>query len=71
MNTGTTSLTDGVPIDPNRIDTTWNYAASIGYRVNREGRIAGGLSYWRRDSTTRVFRGYDNLRVGTTMTFGF
>jgi hypothetical protein len=56
---------------PQRIDTTWNYAASIGYRVGREGRIGVGVSYWQRDSTTRVFRAYDNLRFGTTMTFGF
>jgi hypothetical protein len=70
-NSRATTVADGLRLDPIRIDTTWNYAASIGYRVNREGRIAGGVSYWRRDSTTRVFRGYDNLRVGTTMTFGF
>jgi len=56
---------------PLRIDTTWNYAASLGYRVGRDGRIGAGVSYWRRDSTTRVFRAYDNLRIGTTMTFGF
>jgi hypothetical protein len=56
---------------PLRVDTTWNYAASLGCRVGRDGRIGAGVSYWRRDSTTRVFRAYDNLRVGTTMTFGF
>jgi hypothetical protein len=71
LNTRATTIGDGPRIDPTRIDTTWNYAASIGYRVSREGRIAVGMSYWRRDSTTRVFRAYDNLRVGTTMTFGF
>jgi len=71
LNTRATTIGDGPRIDPTRIDTTWNYAASVGYRVSREGRIAVGLSYWRRDSTTRVFRAYDNLRVGTTMTFGF
>ena len=54
-----------------RIDTTWNYAASLGYRVGRDGRIGAGVSYWNRDSTTRTFRAYDNLRIGTTMTLGF
>ena len=66
----TTTVPDAPRIDPTRIDTTWNYAANIGYKVGREGRVAVGVSYWHRDSTTRVFRGYDNLRVGTTMTFG-
>jgi hypothetical protein len=54
-----------------RVDTTWNYAGSIGYRVGRDGRIGAGVSYWTRESTTRTFRAYDNLRIGTTMTFGF
>lgn len=67
----TTTVAGGPQFDPTRIDTTWNYAANIGYRVGREGRVAAGVSYWQRDSTTRVFRGYDNLRIGTTMTFGF
>ncbi|HEX7139313.1 MAG TPA: outer membrane beta-barrel protein [Vicinamibacterales bacterium] len=56
---------------PARVDTTWNYTASVGYRLGRDGRIGAGVSYWHRDSTTRTFRAYDNLRVGTTMTFGF
>ena len=67
----TTTVPDVPRIDPTRIDTTWNYAANIGYRVGREGRVAVGVSYWQRDSTTRVFRGYNNLRVGTAMTVGF
>ena len=67
----TTTVADPPRIDPTRIDTTWNYAANIRYRVSREGRVGVAVSYWHRDSTTRVFRGYDNLRVGTTMTFGF
>jgi hypothetical protein len=53
-----------------RVDTTWNYAASLGYRVG-DGRIGFGASYWTRDSTTRPLRGYDNLRIGTTATYGF
>jgi hypothetical protein len=60
-----------VPLDTARIDTTWNYAASLGYRVGRDGRIGVGVAYWNRESTTRTFRGYDNLRIGTTMMFGF
>jgi hypothetical protein len=54
-----------------RIDTTWNYAASLGYRIGREGRIGFGASYWNRSSTTRQFRAYNNLRFGSTMTIGF
>jgi hypothetical protein len=54
-----------------RIDVTWNYTASVGYRVGRDGRIGFGASYWTRDSTTRPFRNYDNLRLGSTMTLGF
>ena len=56
---------------PQRTDVTWTYAGSIGYRVGREGRIAFGASYWNRESTTRPFRNYNNLRFGSTMTFGF
>src|SRR5262249_38673521 len=53
-----------------RIDVTWNYAGSLGYRIGRDGRIGFGASYWNRESTTRPFRNYDNLRFGSTMTFG-
>jgi hypothetical protein len=60
------------PLPPQeRIDITWNYAGSVGYRIGREGRIGLGLSYWKRESTTRRFRDYDNLRIGTTATYGF
>ena len=67
----TATVVDTPRIDAPRVDTTWNYSASLGYRVGRDGRVAVGVSYWHRDSTTRIFRAYDNLRVGTTMTFGF
>jgi hypothetical protein len=50
---------------------TWTYAASVGYRVGRDGRIAFGASYWQRDSTTESFRNYNNLRFGSSMSFGF
>ncbi len=55
--------------DP-RLDTIWNYAGSLGYRVGN-GRIGFGVSYWERESTTRILRDYDNLRFGTTVTYGF
>ena len=63
----------GQPPVPNspRVDVTWTYAASIGYRVGRDGRIAFGASYWQRDSTTESFRNYNNLRIGSSMSFGF
>ena len=56
--------------DPPRIDVTWNYAASIGYRINRNGHVGFGVAYWQRESTTESFRDYDNLRIGTSVTFG-
>jgi hypothetical protein len=68
-----TALTTEVPAIPTakRLDVTWNYAASVGYRIGRDGRIGFGVSYWDRESTTRPFRNYNNLRFGSTMSFGF
>jgi len=60
-------LADRLP----RTDVTWNYQGSFGYRIGRNGRAGIGASYWQRDSTTRLFRDYDNLRFGGTMSFGF
>ena len=54
-----------------RVDTTWNYAASLGYRLGSGGRIGFGASYWTRTSTTVRLRNYDNLVIGTTATYGF
>jgi hypothetical protein len=54
-----------------RVDVTWNHAASIGYRLRRNGRVAFGVSYWQRDSPTEPLRDYDNLRFGSTITYGF
>ena len=53
-----------------RQDITWNYSGSLGYRVG-QGRIGVGFSYWERDSRLKDFRNYDNLRFGTTVTYGF
>ena len=61
-------LTTGLD-DALRVDTTWNYAASVGYRVGRSGRIGFGASYMQRDSTV-LWRAYDNLRFGTTFSYG-
>ena len=52
------------------VDTIWNYAGSLGYRIGN-GRVGFGVSYWERESTTRILRDYDNLRFGTTVTYGF
>lgn len=60
-----------VPNAPQQVDTTWSYSASVGYRLRPETRLGFGVSYWQRDSTTRQFREYDNLRIGITMTGGF
>lgn len=54
-----------------RIDTTWNYSGSIGYRVRRDGRVGFGVSYFDRQSTTRNFRAYNGLRAGSVLSFGF
>ncbi|MEO8076336.1 MAG: outer membrane beta-barrel protein [Acidobacteriota bacterium] len=54
-----------------RVDTTWNYAGSIGHRIARGGRIGLGASYWTRESSTASFRNYNGLRIGPTVTYGF
>lgn len=59
-----------VPPAP-RVDTTWNYGASLGYRLGEAGRVGVGASYWQRESTTVRFRNYDNLRIGATVSYGF
>ena len=58
------------PLD-DREDTTWNYAASLGYRPDRQTRVGFGASYWVRESTTVSSRDYDGLRIGTSVTYGF
>ena len=55
---------------PQRQDITWNYTGSIGYRIG-QGRVGVGVSYWERSSALKIFRDYDNLRFGTTVTYGF
>lgn len=64
----TSSLVDGLVED--RIDTTWNYATSLGFRFNRSTRMGFGVSYWQRKSTTKKLRDYDGLRIGSTVTYG-
>jgi hypothetical protein len=54
-----------------RVDVTWNYAASLGYRLGRDARVGFGVSYWERDSSTKQFRDYDNLRIGSSLSYGF
>jgi hypothetical protein len=54
-----------------RVDTTFNYSGSIGYRLGTTGRIGFGASYWQRESTTKQLREYNNLRFGTSVTYGF
>ncbi len=53
-----------------RVDTTWNYSSSVGYRIGN-GRVGFGVAYWKRDSRQKAFRAFDNLRFGTTVTYGF
>ena len=61
-------LTAGLD-DVGRVDTTWYYAASVGYRVGRDGRVGFGAAYIQRDSTI-AWRAYDNLRFGSTFSYG-
>jgi hypothetical protein len=56
---------------PRRVDTTWVYAGSVGYRLARGGRVGLGLSYDDRTSTTSQVRAYQGLRVGTIVSYGF
>lgn len=56
---------------PERVDTTWVYAGSFGYRLGREGRVGFGLSYDDRTSTTSEQRAYHGLRFGTVVSYGF
>jgi hypothetical protein len=59
------------PLGLERVDTTWNYAGSVGYRLGRDGRIGFGVSYYDRQSTTMNFRAYNGLRAGTVVSYGF
>lgn len=61
----------GEPFAPQRLDTIWNYGASLGYRLGRDGRVGFGVTYWTRDSTTNSARKYDGFRIGTTAEYGF
>ena len=54
-----------------RIDTTWNYAGSLGYRIGQTGASASASATGSANRPTRIFRDYDNLRFGTTVTYGF
>jgi hypothetical protein len=66
------ALTAGVPSSLARpVDVTWNYAGSVGYRLGRDGRIGVGVSYWTRESTRSDLRDYDNLRIGSSFSYGF
>jgi hypothetical protein len=59
----------GAGLDAVRVDITWSYAASVGYRIGRDGRIGFGASYIQRESTS-LSRAYDNLRFGSTFAYG-
>jgi hypothetical protein len=53
-----------------RVDTTWNYAGSFGYRLGRTGRVGIGASYFDRSSTLKAVRSYNGLRFGSVVSFG-
>jgi hypothetical protein len=61
----------GTVVRPVRFDTIWGYAASVGYRFARDGRIGFGVTYRDRTSTTVRFRDYDNMQIGSSVTYGF
>ncbi len=56
---------------PERSDAIHNYSGSIGYRLGKVGRIGFGGAYWARDSNARDLYGYNGLRLGTSITYGF
>jgi hypothetical protein len=56
-------------VDLQRLDIMWSYAASVGYHIGRNGRLGFGASYMQRDSTI-AWRAYDNLRFGSTFSYG-
>lgn len=53
-----------------RIDTTWVYGASVGYRIGRDGRLGFGVTHVQRESTL-ASRTYENLRFGGSFSYGF
>jgi hypothetical protein len=57
--------------DTPRQFATWNYAASLGYKIGRNGRMGFGFSYWRRAAESDSARDYNRLRIGTTVNYGF
>jgi hypothetical protein len=62
-------VTSPQPID--RIDTTLNYSADVGYRLGRKGRLGVGVSYWTRDSNRVSQVAYEGFRFGSTLSYGF
>jgi hypothetical protein len=54
-----------------REDTTVIYSMSIGYTLNRDGRVGVGVSKMSRNSNAYQYAVYEGFRVGTTVTYGF
>lgn len=67
--TGPGSL--GPEAEAGRRDVTLIQGLSIGIRVGRTGRLAGGLEYQSRHSNLATGRDYNGLRVRTTVSHGF
>ena len=53
-----------------RVDTYWNYAGTLGYRVGRDGRIGFGVGYAQRKSAIDS-HAYNKLRVVSNVSYGF
>lgn len=56
---------------PERVDTTNNLSADVGYRFGTGGRVGLGVSFWTRDSNLATDVRYSGVRVGTTLNYGF
>jgi hypothetical protein len=56
---------------PQRVDTTHNLSADVGYRFGTGGRIGLGVSYWSRSSNLVSDVEYAGVRIGTTLNYGF
>lgn len=61
----------GLETEAGRRDVTLIQGLSLGIRVGRVGRLAGGLEYQSRHSNLATGRDYRGLRIRTTVSHGF
>ena len=54
-----------------RVDTTWNYSRQRRLPRSARGASASASGTGTATRSRKTFRGFDNLRFGTTVTYGF